>query len=239
MELCGYTSAEAVGRTCRILQGPETSLPVLSDLHAAITKRRSTVVRGQPCTPVTATWPPRALESCAAAAGPAPRSPLLPRISRHARHSPPPPFKTNLPPLPDLPPPLSSQVRLINYKKSGARFVNELSIEPLLDAARDRHALPWSPPRKSTIPIYSAPASPKTNNNDDDGRSGGRGARLGSVSSRALAHTLGQRGVSTPSAAAPGRAQPGREGRDRRGDRRCCCCGRGAVLPLRAYTPRQ
>ena len=51
VELCGYTSAEAVGRTCRILQGPETSLPILSDLHAAITKRRSTVVRGQPCTP--------------------------------------------------------------------------------------------------------------------------------------------------------------------------------------------
>ena len=48
VNLCGYSSAEAIGRTCRIIQGPETSLPVLADLHAAVSQKRATTVRGVP-----------------------------------------------------------------------------------------------------------------------------------------------------------------------------------------------
>jgi len=45
VDLCGFTRAEAIGRTCRMIQGPETSLAVLGDLHTAIAQKRATTVR--------------------------------------------------------------------------------------------------------------------------------------------------------------------------------------------------
>lgn len=45
VDLCGYTSAEAIGRTCRFLQGPATSRAVLSDLHTAIARKRRITVQ--------------------------------------------------------------------------------------------------------------------------------------------------------------------------------------------------
>ena len=33
--ICGFESWEALGQTCKILQGPETSAEALRDLHAA------------------------------------------------------------------------------------------------------------------------------------------------------------------------------------------------------------
>ena len=87
-------------------------------------------------------------------------------------------------------------MRLINYKKSGARFVNELSIEPLLDAhgtvthfrgvlkeINDPNLLSTSVSQSQTTTTTAAAAAAVQG--------------LGSVSSRALAHTLGQQGVST------------------------------------------
>jgi len=43
--LCGYTESEALGQTCRILQGPETCRATLASLHAAATSGRDIEVR--------------------------------------------------------------------------------------------------------------------------------------------------------------------------------------------------
>jgi len=43
--LCGWQSAEAIGLTCNILQGPETSPDALRELHGAIDARRPITVR--------------------------------------------------------------------------------------------------------------------------------------------------------------------------------------------------
>ena len=43
--LCGFTEAEAVGQTCRILQGPETSLEALNLLQQAVAARATVTVR--------------------------------------------------------------------------------------------------------------------------------------------------------------------------------------------------
>ena len=44
VDLCGYQPEEAIGRTCKILQGPDTSQESLEALHAAIAARQSTNV---------------------------------------------------------------------------------------------------------------------------------------------------------------------------------------------------
>lgn len=38
-QLCGFTVAEALGKTCKILQGPETSAESLRELHAGLAAR--------------------------------------------------------------------------------------------------------------------------------------------------------------------------------------------------------
>lgn len=44
--LCGFTRAEALGETCKLIQGPQTSLAVLSALHAALAQHKPITVRG-------------------------------------------------------------------------------------------------------------------------------------------------------------------------------------------------
>ena len=81
VNLCGYSSAEAIGSTCRCLQGPETSRAALAELHGAIAQRRR------------------------------------------------------------------ATVRLVNYKKSGERFINDLTVEPLqARAAQQCFSLLFSSP---------------------------------------------------------------------------------------------
>jgi len=43
--LCGYTEAEALGQTCKMLQGPATSPKVLEKLHSALREERPCAVR--------------------------------------------------------------------------------------------------------------------------------------------------------------------------------------------------
>jgi len=45
VNLCGFTSNDALGKTCRILQGPSSSPDALCELHKAIRDLRPTVVR--------------------------------------------------------------------------------------------------------------------------------------------------------------------------------------------------
>lgn len=45
VRLCGYTSQEVMGKTCKILQGPETSREALDELMAAVRAHRSIKVR--------------------------------------------------------------------------------------------------------------------------------------------------------------------------------------------------
>jgi len=45
VDLCGFSKEEAVGQTCRILQGSETSLEALSSVHAAVAAREKISVR--------------------------------------------------------------------------------------------------------------------------------------------------------------------------------------------------
>ena len=67
--LCGYSVPEVLGKTCKILQGPETDPDRLRDLHAGIAANCKTIVQ------------------------------------------------------------------LVNYTKSGERFLNELTVEPLRNQA--------------------------------------------------------------------------------------------------------
>ena len=45
VNLCGFSREEAIGQTCRILQGPETSVEALRALHAAVSKCQPISVR--------------------------------------------------------------------------------------------------------------------------------------------------------------------------------------------------
>jgi len=44
-QLCGWSAAEAVGLTCSILQGPETSREALNELHTALKRQQKHTVR--------------------------------------------------------------------------------------------------------------------------------------------------------------------------------------------------
>ena len=43
--LCGFSSDEALGQTCRILRGPASSFDSIRQIHKAVEERRSTTVR--------------------------------------------------------------------------------------------------------------------------------------------------------------------------------------------------
>merc|ERR1719482_1440094 len=45
VNLCGFTPEEAIGRTCRILQGPETNFEAVGALHAAVDACAAITVR--------------------------------------------------------------------------------------------------------------------------------------------------------------------------------------------------
>ena len=94
VNLCGYSSAEAIGSTCRCLQGPETSRAALAELHGAIAQRRR------------------------------------------------------------------ATVRLVNYKKSGERFINDLTVEPLqARAAQQCFSLLFFPPRMRPSLLHAGAGS--------------------------------------------------------------------------------
>ena len=112
--LCGWTQAEAYGKTCKILQGAESDHAALFELHMAMLMRQMITVR------------------------------------------------------------------LVNYKKGGARFINDLTVEPLVAGAhasvthmlgtlRDRTVLLQTQSQSPLIPA-PLPLPPSTPNESEQTR---------------------------------------------------------------------
>ena len=140
-ELCGYGSEEAVGNTCRMLQGPGSCRNTLRALAAACEVRAPLMSRrahGAPRPAPADHWCPHHPPAFPVAAA------ALKAKSRIA-------------------------CKLLNYRKSGQPFLNMLLLSPLVDGAtnqarpaRANHPLPTLPTRTPLAvgPVAPPPSSP-------------------------------------------------------------------------------